>query len=124
MATMKKASGKGIGSLARGMMGSSPRTRRGSVDSKLVGHISLPVSLPLCLSVSLPASVRLSRERAVSRPQPMNPHGVSELDRNVLLAEPAAMWFSAIGELQGQVRATAPLSLPPPLSVALPRGSL
>ena len=123
MATMKKASGKGIGSLARGMMGSSPRTRRGSVDSKLVGH-SLPVSLPPCLSVSLPASVRLSRERAVSRSQPMNPHGVSELDRNVLLAEPAAMWFSAIGELQGQVRATAPLSLPPPLSVALPRGSL
>ena len=54
----------------------------------------------------------------------MNPHGVSELDRNVLLAEPAAMWFSAIGELQGQVRATAPLSLPPPLSVALPRGFL
>ena len=54
----------------------------------------------------------------------MNPHGVSELDRNVLLAEPAAMWFSAIGELQGQVRATAPLSLslPPPLSFAVSRG--
>ena len=59
MATMKKASGKGIGSLARGMMGSSPRTRRGSVDSKLVGH-SLPVSLSPCLPASLSLCLPLS----------------------------------------------------------------
>ena len=66
------------------------------------------VSLICVLCVSRSCVCALVRVCTRAHLQPASPQGVSALDRNVLLAEPASMWFSTIGELDGQVRASTP----------------
>ena len=111
---MKKASGKGTrrSSIARGMSaiaGSSPRVRRGSVEAKLVR--ANPPNAPDPIHATCEPSAGAAgqpangdRAPALLSTQPGSPLGVSMLDRNVLLAEPATMWFPTIGELEREVR--------------------